>query len=64
MVFNLHKDAQSGASNQKMSMNSGQWELKEDDIVHQLIEDTEIVNHDSIQTNIGMEEVTNCHIFC
>ena len=63
MVFNLHKDAQSGASNQKMSMNSGQGELKEEDIVHQLIEDTKIMKHDSIPTNIGMEEATNCHIF-
>jgi hypothetical protein len=42
LVVNLCKDAQSGASNQRLSINSGHGELKEEDIVHQLIEDMEI----------------------
>jgi hypothetical protein len=42
MVVNLRKDAQLGASNQRMSMSSRRGELKEEDIVHQLIKDMEI----------------------
>jgi hypothetical protein len=39
-----------------MSMNSTQWELKAEDIVHQLVEDMEILKHDFVPPNIGMEE--------
>jgi len=42
MVVNLHKVSKSGALNQEIFMNSGQGELKEKDILYQLIEDMEI----------------------
>ena len=38
---NLHKETQEGASNQQVFMNSSEGELKEENIVHQLIENME-----------------------
>jgi hypothetical protein len=47
-----------------MSVNSSQGELKEEDTVHQLVEDMEIRNQDFVPSNVGLEEATNGHIFC
>lgn len=63
LMENLHKDAQSGASNQGLSVNPGQGEQKEEDTVQQFIEDMEIGDKESVPTNIGLEEATSCHIF-
>jgi hypothetical protein len=39
MVVNLSKGTQSGPSNQRMSINLAQEDFKEEDAIHQLIED-------------------------
>jgi hypothetical protein len=61
--FHLSKNAYSGASTQRVSSNSWQGELKEEDIVHHLFEDIDIEEQESMPTNHGMEEATNHHIF-
>lgn len=63
MVLNLSKGAQSGASNQRMSVNSAPRELKEEDNVHQLAEDIEIVKQDYVPSNVGLEEAVSHHVF-
>jgi hypothetical protein len=63
LVINLRKDAQSGASNQRMFVNSGHEEPKEGNTVYQLLEGMEIGKHESMPTNMGFEEATSRHIF-
>lgn len=64
MVLNLSKGDQSGVSNQRLSVNSTQGELMEEETVHQLAEDMEIVKQDSAPLNAGLEEAASRHAFC
>jgi hypothetical protein len=63
MVSNLSKGSHSIASNHRMSVNSIQEGLKEEDIVHQMMEDMDLGNQDSHLSNIGQDEANNHHIF-
>jgi hypothetical protein len=47
-----------------LSTNSGHGEPKEEDIVHQLLEDMEIGEQESMPTKHGLEEAIRHHIFC
>jgi hypothetical protein len=46
-----------------MLMNSAQVEFKEEEKVHQLIENMDIGNLDSLPSNIGLEEANSQHVF-
>jgi hypothetical protein len=61
MVINLSKGDRFGASSQVQSENSNCKRLKEEETVHQLEEDMEIVKQDSVHVNAMMEEVANYH---
>lgn len=63
LVLNLSKGSQSAASNYRMSTNSVHTELKEDDTVHQMLEDMDIGNQESHPTNLGLEEADSYHVF-
>lgn len=62
MTINLIKDSQSVASNHRMLTTSVQVDLKED-TVHQMMEDMDLGNYDSLPTNLGQEESNSHHIF-
>jgi hypothetical protein len=53
MVNNLSKGSHSTIANQRMSMNSIQEDLKEEDIVHQMMEYMDLGNQYSHLSNIG-----------
>jgi hypothetical protein len=63
MVCNLSKGSHSTASNYRMSVNLAQEDLKEEDTVHQMMEDMDLGNQDSHPTNIGQDEAINKHVF-
>ena len=63
MVVSLSKRTQSGASNQKMSINSSKGYFKEEDIVHLLIEDMMLGKQDFVPSNVGMEDDISHHVF-
>lgn len=60
MVINLSKDMQSAASNQRISINSGQAELKEEDTVYQMLEDMDLKKQNSIQSWTGGSNQRPC----
>jgi len=45
------------------SVNSNCEKRKEDKMVHQLLEDMEIIKQDSDRVNVAMEEIGNRHAF-
>jgi hypothetical protein len=51
-------------SSQRISINSAQGELKEEEIVHYLVKYMEIVKQVSVPLNTGLEEVDNHHALC
>lgn len=63
MVCNLGKGSHSVASNYRMSVNSTQEDLKEEDAVHQMMKDMDLGNQESHPTNIGQDEAINKHVF-
>lgn len=63
MVGNLSKVSHSTASNYRMSVNSAQEDLKEEDTVHQMMENMDLGNQDSHPTNIGQDEAISKHVF-
>jgi hypothetical protein len=64
MVISLSKGDQSKACNQRPPSNSNWEEPNEDEIVHLLVDDMDIVKHDSTSLNANQEEVVNHHVFC
>jgi hypothetical protein len=62
MVINLGKDFHSTASNRRMSINSLQEDLEEE-TVHQLKDDMEIEQQNSLLCNVGQEEAISDHVF-
>jgi hypothetical protein len=46
-----------------MLTNSIQANFKEEDTIHQMMEDMDLGNHDSHPSNIGQEEANNHHVF-
>jgi hypothetical protein len=63
MVINLRKGDQSRDLNQVQSINSNYEGLKEEETVHQLTENMEIVKLNSDPMNTIMEDVTTYHAF-
>lgn len=63
VVINLAKDFQSTASNQRISINSVQEDLKEEETIHQLKDDMEIEQQNSLPSNVGQEEPYSHHVF-
>jgi hypothetical protein len=63
MVCNLNKGSQSVASNFRMSMNYVPDEPKEEETIHQMLEDMDLGNQESQPTNIGQDEAHNKHVF-
>jgi hypothetical protein len=63
MVCNLSKGSHLAITNYRMSMNSSQEVLKEEDNVHQMMEDMDLGNQDSHPTNIGQDEAIKKHVF-
>jgi hypothetical protein len=63
MVINLSKGDKSRDSNQVRLVNSNCEGMKEEETVHQLPEDMEIVKQDSDPVNVTMEEATSRHTF-
>jgi hypothetical protein len=46
-----------------MSINLAQEDLKEEDIVHQMMDDMDMGIQDSHLTNIGQDKTINKHVF-
>lgn len=63
MVCNLNKSSQSAASNFRMSVKSVPDEPKEEETVHQMLEDMDMGNQGSQPTNIGQDEVRSKDVF-
>jgi hypothetical protein len=61
MVINLTKVEHLGASNQVWSINSNCGGPRKDEIVHQLLENEDIVKLDSDSAKAALEEVANHH---
>jgi hypothetical protein len=53
MVSNLDKGSHFAASNHTVLVNSVQEDFEEEDIVHQIMEDMDLGNHNSHLSNIG-----------
>jgi hypothetical protein len=61
MVRNLSKGSHSAAFNYRMSVNSAQEDLEEEDTLHQTMEDMDLGSQDSHPTNIGQHEaISKC----
>jgi hypothetical protein len=56
MVCNLNKGFHLATSNYRISMNSAPDDPKEEETVHQMIEDMDLGNQESHPTNIGQDE--------
>jgi hypothetical protein len=63
MVCNLNKSSQSAACNFRMSVKSVPDEPKEEETVHQMLEDMDMGNQGSQPTNIGQDEVHSKDVF-
>lgn len=63
MVCNLNKGSQSAAFNFKMSVNSVPDDPKEEETIHQILEDMDLGNQASQHTNIIQDEAHNKHVF-
>jgi hypothetical protein len=63
MVCNLSKGSHSAASNYRMSVNLTPDDLKEEETIHQMIEDMDLGNQESHPTNIGQDEALSKHVF-
>jgi hypothetical protein len=63
LVLNLSKWSQWAASDHMMSINYDNLEFKEDDTIQQMLEDMDLVNQESLPTNLGLKEANNHHVF-
>ena len=63
MVLSLSKWEQSSVSNQGKSINSNCGALREDEIVHWLLENAKNFKVDSELSNVTQDEVVNHHAF-
>jgi hypothetical protein len=63
MVINLSKGSHFVASNYETSTNSVKADFKEEDTVHQVMEDMDLGNQNSLPSIIGLEEANSHHVF-
>lgn len=63
VALNLWKDTLSTASNNRVSDNSAWADLREDETIDQLKEQTDIEQQNSPPSNISQEEATNNLVF-
>jgi hypothetical protein len=63
MGLNLSRGDQSMASNQRISANSSQGEPKENETMHQLDEEMEVVNRNFEPISIDLQEASSCYVF-
>jgi hypothetical protein len=62
MIIDLSKDSHSAASSHRMSTNSVQADFEED-TAHQMMEDMDLGNQNSLPSKIGQEEANSHHVF-
>jgi len=63
MVINLSKDSNFITSNHMMSTNYIQANLKEEDTIHERMEDMDLGNHNALPSNLKQEEANSHQVF-
>jgi hypothetical protein len=63
MVYNLSKGSHLAASIYKMLVIFSLDDLKEEEAIHQMIEDMDLDDHESHPTNINQDEALGKHVF-
>jgi hypothetical protein len=63
LALKLYNDTLSTTSNNKVSINSAQVELKDDEIIHQLKELMDMRNRISSLSDVSWEEENSHHVF-
>jgi hypothetical protein len=63
MIYNLNKGSHSTISNYRIYVKLAPKGIKEEEIMHQMMEDMDLGIQESHPTNIGKDEANNKHVF-